>query len=137
VNVRTARPSCQPLPPRDARGDDLLREHVQRRRGLRRAIEIARADRAAAGRRFDELVTVSGKQSPLGQLADRVTRSADALEERRDRARRADLDRQVDLADVDAQLQRRRRDERAEAAGLQPVLGVEPALASRGCCGGT
>ena len=58
-----------------------------------------------------------------------MARAADALEERRDRAGRADLDDEVHVADVDPELQRRRRDERPQPAGLQTLLGVEPPLA--------
>ena len=48
---------------------------------------------------------------PLGIRSHRMARSADALQECRDRARRADLDHQIDVADIDAQLQRRRGDQ--------------------------
>jgi len=57
-----------------------------------------------------------------------VARASDALEERRDRPGHADLDDEVHVADVDAEFERRRGDERAQAAVLQAVLGVEPAL---------
>src|SRR6266581_8786174 len=54
---------------------------------------------------------------------------ADALEQRRNRARRANLDDEVDAADVDAQLERRGGDERFELAPLQSLFGFEPLLA--------
>ncbi len=55
--------------------------------------------------------------------------AADALQERRDRARRADLADEVDRADVDAELERSGRDERLEVARLQPLLDAQAALA--------
>ena len=54
--------------------------------------------------------------------------AADALQEAGNRARRAQLAHQVDLADVDAQLQRGRRHQRLELAALQAPLGVQPVL---------
>ena len=113
---------------RDAGGDDLLREDIERRGGLRRAIQVAALDRPHQRRCFDQLVGRQRKQPPLGHLADRMTRSADALQERRDRARRADLHHEIDVADIDAQLERRRGHQCPKAAGLEPMLGIEPSL---------
>ena len=100
----------------DAGGDDLLGEDVQRRRGLGRAIQIAALDGAHQRRRLDQLIDSQRKQPALGHFSDRMTRSSDALEEGRDRARGADLDRQIHFADVDAQLQGRGGDQRLEPA---------------------
>src|SRR2546422_5034801 len=57
-----------------------------------------------------------------------MSRPPHALQQRRDRARRADLAHQVHRADVDPELERRRRHERLELALLEPRLGVEPRL---------
>ena len=54
--------------------------------------------------------------------------SADALQERRDPVRRADLADEIDVADVDAQLERGGGDERAQRAGLEPRFRVEARL---------
>ena len=54
--------------------------------------------------------------------------AADALQERGDPARRAHLADEVDVADVDAELERGGRDQRLEAAFLEPRLGVEAML---------
>jgi hypothetical protein len=54
--------------------------------------------------------------------------SPDPLQQRGDPLRRADLADQIDVADVDPELQRRRRDDRAQAAGLSARLRVEPGL---------
>ena len=51
--------------------------------------------------------------------------SSDPLEERGDPVRRSDLTHQIHVPDVDAELERRGRDQRAQAAGLEPGLGVE------------
>ena len=53
----------------------------------------------------------------------------DALQAGRDARRRLDEDDEVDGAHVDAQLERRRRDERRDAAGLEVLLDLEPLLA--------
>ena len=42
-----------------------------------------------------------------------------------DRARRAELADEVDIADVDAELERGGRDQRLQRAGFEPLLGVE------------
>ena len=57
-----------------------------------------------------------------------MARAPDALQEARDRARRAQLADQVDLADVDAELQRGGRHQRLQLAALQALLGVQPVL---------
>ena len=57
-----------------------------------------------------------------------MTRAADALQERRDAMRRAELADEIDVADIDTELERGRRDERAQLAGLELALGVEPML---------
>ena len=54
--------------------------------------------------------------------------AADALQEARDRARRADLADEIDVADVDAEFERGGGDQRLQLAALEPLLGVEPLL---------
>ena len=88
-----------------------------------------RADGADQGQAFEQLVAREREQPPLGNRAERVARAADALQERGDRPRRADLADQVDVADVDAHLERRGGDDRLELARLEPLLGVEADLA--------
>src|SRR5205823_5729167 len=110
---------------RDTGGDDLLREDVQWRRRLRRAIQIASMDRSQQRRRFDQLIRGEREQTAFRNPLDRVSRSADALQKRRDRPGRTDLNHQVDFADVYPQLQRCRRNQRAQAAGLESMLRIE------------
>ena len=57
-----------------------------------------------------------------------MPRAADALKEGRDRARRADLADEFDVADVDAELERGGGDHRFQFARLQPLLGREAPL---------
>ena len=51
--------------------------------------------------------------------------AADALQPARDRRRRLDLDDEIDRAHVDAELERRGGDERAQRAGLQQVFDLD------------
>ena len=87
------------------------------RRAARRAGRPRRSRRAGARahqrRALDQLVAGEREQPPLGRRPQRVARAADALQPGRDRARRADQAGQLDGADVDAQLERRGRDDDA------------------------
>ena len=71
---------------------------------------------------------VVAKRSSVRFRADPVAGTSDALQRGRDRARRAELHDQVDRADVDAELERRGRDDGAKLAVLQAMLGVEARL---------
>ena len=108
------------------------RSAARARRAARRATTMRssspRADRAQQRRAFDEVVARHREQPALRRAGDRVARAADALQQRRDAMRRSDLADQIDVADVDAELERRRGDERLQRARLQPRLGVEPLL---------
>ena len=109
-------------------GDDLLRQHVERLLGDRQPVELAAPDAVEQRRAFDQLVARERKQPALGRAVDRVAGAPDPLQEARDRARRAELADQIDVADVDAELERGGRDQRLQLAALQPLLGVEPLL---------
>ena len=67
----------------------------------------APARRASAGR------------GALRRRPERVAGAADALQQGRDRARRAEVADQIDVADVDAELERRGRD---DGTGIAPLL---------------
>src|SRR6185437_16230752 len=77
---------------------------------------------------FGEIVARERKETALGRAPDRMAGAADALQEGRDRARRTDLADEVDVADVDAELERGGRHQRPEFAPLEPLLGGEPQL---------
>src|SRR5207247_5368205 len=55
-----------------------------------------------------------------------VARPSDALDERRDSMGRSDLTDEIDVADIDAELERRGGDERAELSAFEPGFRVEP-----------
>ncbi len=57
-----------------------------------------------------------------------MSRTPDALQQARDRARRAELAHQVDIADIDAELERSGCDQCFQRAGFQPLFGVEALL---------
>src|SRR5262249_40040984 len=100
----------------------------ERRLRDNQAVELAAAHAVDERRAFDEIVARERKQPPLGEPVDRVTGAADPLQKTRDRARRADLAHEIDLADVDAELERGGRNQRPELAALETLLGIEPLL---------
>ena len=92
-------------------GDDLLRQHVERRARNRQPVQFLAPHGVEQGRAFDELVARQGKQLRLGDAAHLVARAPGALQERRNRSRRSELADEIDVADVDAQFERCSRDE--------------------------
>ena len=100
------------------------------------AIELAaRGPRAAAPRtRRDRRATI-GNRRPFGSAGDGVAGAADALQERGDAVRRADLADEIDVADVDAELERRGRDQRLERARSSAAPRRRAASPSTGCRG--
>ena len=96
--------------------------------GIVQPVELAAPHAVEQRRAFDQLVARQREQPALGRAADRVAGAADALQEARDRARRAELADEVDVADVDAELERGGGDQRLQLAALQPLLGVEALL---------
>ena len=108
--------------------DDLLREHVERRDRLLRAVEVPFAHGADERCALDQLVA-RGREEPAARpYTERVARASDALHEGGDAPRRADLADEIDRADVDPQLQRGGRDEGAQPTVLQPLLQRQPPL---------
>ena len=73
-------------------------------------VELAGAHRAHGRRALDELVAREREQDSFGYRPEEVAGAADALEQLRDRPRRAEVADEVDVADVDAELERRGRD---------------------------
>ena len=93
--------------------DDLLRQDVERRVGNDDAVELAAADRQHERRALDQLVARRRRRAaPLGTAPRQWPGAADALHGDGDRSRRSDLAHEIDRADVDAELERRRGDER-------------------------
>src|SRR5207244_6675334 len=94
-----------PLLQRDL-GDDLLRQHVERLGRKPEAVELTASDRIEQRGALAQFVARKGKQAPLRRAAHRMARTADSLQQRGDRTRRAELAPEVDVADVDSQLER-------------------------------
>src|SRR5215470_1215596 len=112
-----------------AGGDDLLRQHVERRVGDDEAVEIALADRSQQRRAFEEVIASRDKKASLGDRAAPVAGAADALQGDGDRAWRIDLQDQVDGADVDTEFERGGCDQDLYLAFLQFLLCREAQLA--------
>ena len=109
-------------------GDDLLGQHVDRLVGNLETVQLAAPHAVEESCAFDQIVARQREQPPLGRAADRMAGAPDPLQEAGDRARRAELADEIDIADIDAQLQRGGGDQRLQRAGLQPLLGGEPLL---------
>ena len=107
-------------------GDHLLGEDVERFIRNLQAIQFAFADAAERGHTFDKLIAAERKQAAFGQPAAFVFRTPDALKERCDGSGRSQLTNQIYRADVDAQFQRGRGDQRFELPAFQTVLRVKP-----------
>ena len=108
--------------------DDLLGEDVERRVVLHDRVQVAAPHRAQQGQRLDQIVARHRQNAPFRHAGERVAGSADALQKRRDPVRRSDLAHEIHVADVDAELERRGRDQRPQLAVLQPRFRVETAL---------
>ncbi|MNS21026.1 hypothetical protein D3C72_527800 [compost metagenome] len=106
-------------------GDDLLGQHVQRRPGNVQFIQLAPAYAVEQGHAFDQVIARGREQAPLGHAIDLVSGAADPLQQGRDRAWRSDLADQVDVADIDAQLQRCSGHQHLQLAILQALFGIQ------------
>ena len=105
-------------------GDDLLRDDVERVFRDLDAIELAGVDGTHRRRTLDEVVARQRKENSLGDGAEPVTGAADALQQRRDGARRAEVADELDGTDIDAELERCRRHDDWDGAALQAFLGL-------------
>ena len=74
------------------------------------------------GAAFQHLEAVGRHQHGLRRLVEPVVGAADALHQPRRALRRADIDDQIDVAPVDAEIERGRADHRAQLAGRHGVL---------------
>ena len=104
---------------------DLLRDDVERVAGIARRLDRALVHRPRDRGAGDEIAAELREDDALADRVRLVAAAADALQAAGDRRRRFDLDDQIDRAHVDAELERRGRDQRAQGAGLQQVLDLD------------
>ena len=109
-------------------GDDLLRQHVERLLRDGETVELAAAHAVEEGGALDQFVARERKQPALRRAVDGMAGAANALQKARDRAGRAELADEVDVADIDAEFERGGGDQGLELAVLEPLLGIEPLL---------
>ena len=102
-------------------------------RGSSSRVELASSHAVEQRRAFDQIVARQREQPPLRRAADRVAGAPDALQEGRDRARRAELADQIDIADVDAELERSGGDQAPSARRPSAAARRRNAAPSRGC----
>lgn len=88
-------------------------------------IQFATADAVEQGYAFDQVVARGGEQAPLGHAIDLVAGAANPLQEGCDRTWRGNLADQVDVADVDAQLQRCGGHQYLQVAVFQALFRVQ------------
>jgi hypothetical protein len=103
-------------------GDDLLGQDVEGVAGVAGLLDEPLAHPVDHDRGLDEVAPVLGEDLAAARVADVVAGPADALQAARDRARRLDLDDEVDRPHVDAELEGARGHEGLEPARLQLVL---------------
>ena len=106
--------------------DNLLRENIERRFRNDNAIEIALANGTDERGHLYQLVSRRREQPSFRNRSAPVSRTADALHSNCDRPRRSDLTNEIDVPDVDAELERCGRDQRANFTDFQPALRLEP-----------
>ena len=94
--------------------DQLLGEHVERVARDDRRLDRALVHEAGHDRGLEQVAAILREEDAARRLADLVAGPADALEATGDRAGRLDLDDEVDRSHVDAELERRGRDDRGQ-----------------------
>ena len=113
-------------------GDDDLREHIERILHHACWLHVAGAHGVEYRELLQRIVTKRWNEDPSARCIQRVARSAHALQRGRDALGALDQEHEVHRADVDAELQRARGDERAQLAGLEPFFQQEPSFAREG-----
>ena len=104
----------------------MLRQHVERADAQRRRVLRIRRDRVDGGAAFQHLEAIGRHQHAARRLVHAVIGAADPLQQARGALRRADIDDQIDVAPVDAEIERGGRDHRAQPAGRHRVLDLAP-----------
>ncbi len=96
--------------------DDLLRDREAIARAPTGWLDLAGRGPSGEHRRLLEVVVVETDHRPMDRLLLAVAAAADPLDETTYLVRRAQLDHVIDLADVDAELERARRDQAAQSS---------------------
>ena len=109
--------------------DDLLREHVERIARDDGLFDPAFEHALHDHRGLEQVGAELREDASLRHRVELVPRATDALQAARDRLRRLDLDDEVDGTHVDAELERRRRDEARDLPRLQQLLDLDALLA--------
>ena len=94
-----------------------------------------RRDAVEQRRALDQLVARQREQAALGRAVDRMPERPTRCRKAGDRARRAELADQIDLADVDAELQRGGRHQRLQLRRASAAVRRRAAAPWRGCRG--
>ncbi len=110
----------------DAR--DVLRQHVQAAMRNLAAVEVARVQRLLRGDALQHLEAVGRDQDGTAGLVQAVVGATDALEQAGGTFRRSDLDDEVDVAPVDAEVERGGADDGAQAAPCHDGLDLAALL---------
>ena len=109
-------------------GHDLLGQHVERVAQVAGGLDEPVVHPPGDDRRLEQVAPVLGEDVAPARLAHLVAGPADALQAAAHRARRLDLDHEVDRAHVDAQLQAGRGHEPPQLAPLELILDDDPLL---------
>ena len=104
----------------------MLRQHVERADAQRRRVLRMVGDRADRGVAFQHLEAVGRNENAARRLVEPMVGAADALQQTRGALRRADVDDQIDVAPVDAEIERRGAHHRAQPARGHGVLDLAP-----------
>ena len=120
---------CHPVfTPGRGLGHDLLGQDVQRLLGRVQGVEAPPFHRGEQRGALDELVACGRVYDPAGNAGPVVVGPAHPLQECGDAVRRADLAYELDGPDIDAELERRRRDQSLKLARAKALLDPLAAL---------
>ncbi len=115
----------------------MLRQHVERADAQRRRVLRVLGDGVERGAAFEHFETVGRHQHALRGLVHAVIGAADTLQQPRGAFRRSDIDDQIDIAPIDAEIERRGTNDSAQSPGchrgfdLAPLRHVERAVMQR------
>ena len=103
-------------------GDDLLSQNVERIARIESLFDFAHEHFFGCRATREQVATKFRKDHSLGDRADLVPRTADALDAGSNRRWSFNLNHEIDGSHVDAKLQRRRGDDRGKLASFESVF---------------